>query len=176
MEQAVKKILFIGGIHGVGKGTVCDKIEVETKIKTISASSLLRWNEVSSIPGNKAVQDITDTQERLIRGMNQLTDSNYIIDGHFSLFDQDFIITKISKEVFQKINPVHLCVVVNQPNEIAKRLLERDHLVYDTFKLDEMQKIELEHAKNISIMLNVPLTIIENGDISELLEMIKKIY
>ena len=55
-----KQIVFIGGIHGVGKGTLCREIEKVIQVETISASDLLKWNEVSKEFGNKAVTNIND--------------------------------------------------------------------------------------------------------------------
>lgn len=58
-------IIFIGGIHGVGKGTVCKEIASKTDLVHITASQILKWDEISS-SDNKLVNNISSTQERLI--------------------------------------------------------------------------------------------------------------
>ena len=63
--ELTKNIIFIGGIHGVGKGTVCKEIASKTDLIHITASEILKWNEISS-SDNKFVNNISSTQERLI--------------------------------------------------------------------------------------------------------------
>jgi adenylate kinase len=171
-----RQVIFIGGIHGVGKGTICRELERHFLIETVSASELLKWSEVSKVPGNKAVQNISDTQERLISGFNQLKGSNYIIDGHFTLFDKDFNVIIVPDEVFQRIKPIHMCIIIDEPKEVAQRLLKRDGIIYDLNKLKDMQLMELDHAKYLSERMNTPLTIIKNGNIKSLLETLEKVY
>jgi len=38
-----KEIIFIGGIHGVGKGTLCKRIASDLNIIHLSASEVLKW-------------------------------------------------------------------------------------------------------------------------------------
>lgn len=109
-------------------------------------------------------------------GLAQLKGSDYILDGHFTLFDKDFNVTKVSDEVFKKIDSVHICIVIDDPIEVAKRLFKRDGIFYDSEKLNQMQMMELEHAKHLSNTLKTPLAIIKNGDIAELLEKIYRVY
>ena len=56
-----KNILFVGGIHGVGKGTICNRIEKFITIETVSASDLLKWSEVVKDSRSKTVQNIANT-------------------------------------------------------------------------------------------------------------------
>ena len=38
----MKNIIFIGGIHGVGKGTLCEKVCNDLNIRHLSASEVLK--------------------------------------------------------------------------------------------------------------------------------------
>ena len=40
-------LIFVGGIHGVGKGTICTEICSQTDLIHITASEVLKWNEIS---------------------------------------------------------------------------------------------------------------------------------
>lgn len=162
-----KKVFFIGGIHGVGKGTICKEISESIGIKDISASTLLKWEEVSEFPENKVVKDIPDTQQRLLNGINDLDNGCYLIDGHFTLFDSNYHITTVDIDVFYSMNPLSLAIVVNDVNIIAKRLLKRDGKEYDPNFLEKMQISEIEHAKKVSGKLDVPLFIIDNKEFCE---------
>ncbi len=171
-----KKIFFIGGIHGVGKGTICGKISDRININSIAASSLLKWKEVpESVDHNKKVNDIPDTQNRLLNGINQLNEGIYLVDGHFCLLDSDEKIVGVPFEIFNAMNPINLALIVQEPRIIAKRLYLRDGLDYDVNLISDMQETEITHAKMISDKLKIQLFIIENEDIELYVNEIKRL-
>jgi len=51
----MKNIIFIGGIHGVGKGTLCEKVCNDLNLLHLSASEVLKWEEISE-KENKLVE------------------------------------------------------------------------------------------------------------------------
>lgn len=71
--ELFENIIFIGGIHGVGKGTICKEIESKTDLIHITASQVLKWNEISA-SDNKLVENISSTQEKLIFGLKNLVE------------------------------------------------------------------------------------------------------
>ena len=62
-------IIFIGGIHGVGKGTLCERIESELGIVHLSASEVLKWKDFNVDSSDKRVADIDATQDRLLKNL-----------------------------------------------------------------------------------------------------------
>lgn len=170
----MKSIHFIGGIHGVGKGTICRGINQSLGITTISASTLLKWDQVSESPENKSVKDIPDTQNRLIKGIQNLENGIYLIDGHFTLFDAYYNITKIELEVFQAMSLFSLALVLNDPIVIAERLSQRDGMNYDYRLLQKMQNAEAEQAEFMSSKLKVPLFVIKNGEYGDFQNQLEK--
>ena len=58
----MKNIIFIGGIHGVGKGTLCEKVCNDLNLQHLSASEVLKWEEISE-KENKLVKDFSKFQE-----------------------------------------------------------------------------------------------------------------
>jgi len=40
-------IVFVGGIHGVGKSTICQHICRELNMEYLSASELSKWEEIN---------------------------------------------------------------------------------------------------------------------------------
>jgi adenylate kinase len=80
----LRDLIFIGGIHGLGKVTICRKICEQTDIVHITASEMLKWNEISK-PNNKKVVNIQNTQDRLITRLTNVLKNNerYLLDGHF---------------------------------------------------------------------------------------------
>lgn len=171
----MKNIIFIGGIHGAGKGTICKEIISKTNLIHLTASEVLKWNEISSSK-NKLVNDISSSQQRLIFGLKNLIkkDKNYLLDGHFCLLNSFGIPTKIDEETFSNINPKAIAVVIDYIENIAKRLEKRDNKKYDFRLLEKLQKMEIEYAKYISIKLSIPYLEIKNDDFTSLLKFIEQ--
>lgn len=163
-------ITFIGGIHGVGKGTCCDRLSEQTKFKHLTSSDVLRWNEIKEDTRNKNVSDINFTQERLIAGLREIIESRvqYILDGHFCLWNSTFEVEKIASKTFQDILPRAIAVVTRSPSEIQKNIEKRDGKVMDIQSLHDMQEVELDHAKHISDLIKVPFFEIKTDDTRDL--------
>ncbi len=167
-------IIFIGGIHGVGKGTICKEIVSKTDLIHITASEILKWNEISS-SDNKLVQNISSTQERLIYGIKNLieNDKQYLLDGHFCLLNSNGIPRKIDEKTFENINPKIISIVIDDIEKIVERLEKRDKKKYDIKILNELQKMEIEYAKYLSKRYSIPYIEIRNNDYKSLLNSIK---
>ncbi|MDN5201955.1 ATP-binding protein [Fulvivirgaceae bacterium BMA10] len=169
-----QNIIFIGGIHGVGKGNVCTKIQQKMDLEHLSASEVLKWSEVSPDTSNKLVKDISDTQDRLINRLKSLINPNkrYILDGHFCLFDAFGKIHKIPLTTFEKISPFVISVVTSDVEIVNERLRKRDGKSYSQNILNEMQETEIDQAVSIANSLNIPFFIIKNDDSSELVKFL----
>ncbi|MBV2196642.1 MAG: AAA family ATPase [Flavobacterium sp.] len=168
----MKNIIFIGGIHGSGKGTICKKICERRDFVHLTASQILKWGEISS-QAEKKVQDIDDMQSRLLYGLNKIVESDktYLLDGHFCLFNSAGIVTKIPSETFANINPRLVLVVVDDCVEIKNRLEKRDNKYYDLNVLENMQEVELSYSNEIASILGVQHYIIEKGNIDNILNL-----
>ena len=162
-------ILFVGGIHGVGKGTICTKLAAKYGFQHLTASEVLKWNEISDRI-NKRVQDITSTQERLISNLNSIVkqDETYLLDGHFALLNSQGVPEKIQDSTFERINPTAVILLTDEPERILGRLNKRDNSGYALETLEEMQEMEIEHADHITKKLNIPLIKVKNNDVHAL--------
>jgi len=169
----MENIIFIGGIHGVGKGTICKEIASKTDLIHITASEILKWNEISS-SDNKLVNNISSTQERLINGLKNLikNDKKYLLDGHFCLLNSNGIPCKIDEDTFDSINPKIISIVIDDIGKIVDRLEKRDNKKYDIKILDELQKMEIEYAKYLSKKYSIAYIEIRNNDYKSLLNSI----
>lgn len=168
-------IAFIGGIHGVGKSTICNYICNETGLTYLSASELIKWKELNNNGANKKVENIVHTQDRLITGLEVTIDQNnkYLLDGHYSLLNRSGLVTKIPVETFRKINPYSLNLIIENVAEIKERLEKRDERIYEYDLLDEMQSIEISYAKELSDVLKVALNICNSKDVSTIIKSLK---
>lgn len=164
-------IVFIGGIHGVGKSTICNKICQELKIEYLSASSVLKWQEINNDLNNKKIKDVNENQDRLIFGLTNLIkkDIYYLLDGHYCLLNNDNEIVNIPLNTFKSIKPISLNVIVGEIDEIKTNLENRDNKSYDYNLLEEMQEQELLYAKQLSQRFGLKLNVGSKNDYSEIL-------
>ena len=107
MHHMLDNIAFIGGIHGVGKSTICRHICDELKLEYLSASELIKWKDINEDAQNKKVNNIPVTQDLLILGLtnNIQKDKSYILDGHYCLLNEENEIVNISLDTFKLTNP-----------------------------------------------------------------------
>ena len=168
-----ENIYFIGGIHGVGKGIICKEIAYKTKLIHITASQVLKWEEISN-NDNKLVKNINSSQDRLIKGLKNLIkkDEIYLLDGHYCLLNSDGIPCRIDEDIFDQINPKAITIVIDDVEEIAKRLESRDGKVYSIKILNELQQMEIEYAKYLSDKYSIPYIEIKDGNYTQLMENI----
>jgi adenylate kinase len=168
-----KNIIFVGGIHGVGKGTICKEISLNTGLTHLTASQILKWEEISE-DGNKLVENISSTQDRLIKGLKNLVkkEEKYLLDGHFCLLNSDGIPNRIDEDTFDQINPKVIAIVIDDVKKITKRLKARDGKIYDIKVLNELQQMEIEYAKYLSNKYSVPYIEIKDGNYTQLMEII----
>jgi adenylate kinase len=169
----MKNIIFVGGIHGVGKGTICNEIALKTGLIHITASQILKWEEISD-GDNKLVKNIASTQSRLIKGLKNLIkkDEKYFLDGHFCLLNSDGIPSRIDENTFDQINPKAIVIVIDDVKNIVKRLEARDGIRYDVEILNELQQMEIEYAKYLSDKKSIPYIEIINGNYNQLINFI----
>lgn len=174
----LNNITFIGGIHGVGKSTICRQICDEVKLEYLSASELIKWKDINKDAQNKKVKNIPATQDRLIIGLTNTVqkDKSYLLDGHYCLLNSENEIVNIPLDTFKSINPISLNIILGDINEINDRLEKRDNRPYDQDLLTRMQESELNYARHLSKTLGVTLTIGTPKDFSELLSSLLKIF
>lgn len=165
------KIAFIGGIHGVGKSTICQQICSELDLEYLSASELIKWAEINDDIKNKKVKDIPDIQNRLVLGLTNIVQKGktYLLDGHYCLLNSNNEVVNVPVETFQKINPFSLNLILGDIAEIKKRLEARDNRYYDYSLLEHLQNEEFIYAKYLSKELGISLNVGTQNDYSELL-------
>jgi adenylate kinase len=169
----MEKIIFIGGIHGVGKGTLCEKIASQLDLTHLSSSKLIKWAEISS-DKNKTVENIDETQNRLTSALNSFTKEKkeYLLDGHFCLLNSNNIPTVVPTETFIKINPIAIIIATEKEEIIQQRLKNRDNISNDLELLRKFQMKEIERGREIAKKMNIEI-IISKGSLEEVILFIK---
>jgi len=171
-----KNIVFVGGIHGVGKGHFCQKIRLGVGFEYLSASEVINWSKIKENPHDKRVDDIKHTQELLIEGLKARVEAKkqYLLDGHFCLFNAEGKINKVPKETFRKIAPRLLITVTKPPEVILQQQKNRAGLVYELSTLQRMQEIEIAYSEELSQALDIPLIIIKDQAPTVVINQIKQ--
>lgn len=158
-------MIFIGGIHGVGKTRFCKEAYDLTGIPSYSASSLISDGKGVHFPVNKNIQGIDDNQLVLISAINGLKASSnrFLIDGHFCLLDQSGHVVRINKNTFLAIAPDGILVLTEDPTVIAERRLARDGVYSNLSEIMEFQHEEITYAQELAMDMNIPIAIV-SGD------------
>lgn len=164
-------IIFVGGIHGVGKSTVCKLVSEKIELEYLSASDVLKWRDIKPDYKDKNVEDIDFTQDRLILGLNEAVkkDKRYLLDGHFCLFNATGEVSRIPLKTFTEIRPILVCSVLGDPADVAQRLNTRDSKKYNLDMLHSMQEEGRLYGSIIARTLEIPYIEISNSQ-SHILE------
>ena len=159
--MTARNIIFIAGIHGVGKTQLCNEICNRLKIEYVNAGELIRRSKREEATIRKKVGNIHQNQEALILALDDYlkADIFYLLDGHFCLIKEGDKIEKIPASVFEQINPLAVVLLKDNIDAIKGRLAKRDQFNYEFDLLRDLQNIEIEHAENICKIYNLPLLI-----------------
>ena len=139
-----RQIIFVSGVHGVGKTTLCKKIASRYKIEHFSASNLIAKEKAEEHLQNKQVENITGNQDFLVTAINKYfkNETWYLLDGHFCLLNKNNEITKIPYSTYEGICPRAIILLVDEPENIYTRLNSRDSIKHDLSLLRSFQEQE----------------------------------
>lgn len=154
-------MIFISGVHGVGKSYFCDLVKKELGVETFTASQLIEKKKNAVFGSDKRINNIDDNQRLLVEALEELktTDSYFILDGHFCLLDVEGKIKRIPRETFEELNPSSIVLLTEKPEVISERREKRDGLKVEVSEIREFQDAEIVYAHEIANQLGVELMI-----------------
>ncbi|NMF86006.1 ATP-binding protein [Nodosilinea sp. P-1105] len=164
-----RKIIFVAGVHGVGKTTLCNALATQFEIEHFSASNLIAKEKEEEHFRSKQVGNIAGNQDHLVVAINKyLNDINwYLLDGHFCLLNKDNEITQIPYSTYEGIDPSAILVLIDKPENVHARLNSRDSIRYDLALFRSFQEQEILYAEYVRNKLHIPYLMsnpIENQD------------
>jgi adenylate kinase len=164
------KVVFVGGIHGVGKSTLCERVAAANDFVHVTASAIIRDAGLKTrLPKEKMVRDVVANQALLLGGFLKLrstcTSKGILLDGHFALTTHEGVSERVPIDVFGALQVSSLICLQDSPGAIASRLNMRDGSTGGEDFLSEFQRLELNHAAEVSRELGLRLTIIQAFDI-----------
>lgn len=171
----MKKIIFVCGVHGAGKGTLCRALSARLGIRTYSASDIIKSSS-NYIESSKFTSSAKDNQSALIKGLNRISDNSLLLDGHFCLLSKKASIVDIDFETFHAIAPSVVIYVYASVEEIYRRLLARDGTSPSLSTITELQYREKERAIQFTQERGIIYVSYSSGDsIDELFRVIRNI-
>jgi adenylate kinase len=157
VNSKIPPVHFIGGIHGVGKTTFAAAISNTTGLQCQSAGTLIKCHRNTTQGESKQVKNVQRNQNLLLEAIEALhLTAPLLLDGHFCLLTNDNSITQIPFDTFADLNLKSITVVTDAPENIRRRLAERDGTNYDSDLLRRFQSSELAWAEEIGHRLQIP--------------------
>lgn len=173
----MRKLVFVGGIHGVGKTTICRKFSNNYNLTYLSASEIISKVKKEEFTKSKKIDNIDENQNLLIDALNEypLTDGWIILDGHFCLLDKNGVVKRIPNQTFVELSPKAIIVFTDNVEKISNRLKERDETAFDVHSLQKFQTEEMEYSSWVAKRLNVPYFVCNPSEnIESLYSFVKK--
>lgn len=149
------KIIFVAGIHGVGKTTFCKKKGFKN---VYIASELIK--KYKSLDG-KLTDKIPNNQDILVKAVKEIKQEQIYLDGHFSLLDLDEKIVILPFQLYKILGINEIILLTSKIFKIQERLKKRDGKIYSLDLLEEFQNSEIRQAKLVAQKLDIKLNIIE---------------
>lgn len=152
-------MIFVCGVHGVGKDLYCEKLSADKGIPFYSAGNL-----ISYIKKDKKVDCVDKNQNILIEKVSQLEKSgqNIILAGHCCLINGEGSVERIGLKVFKKMNISEIIVLTLTPERIVFNLKKRDNQEWDINFVKSFQEEEIKYSKEISEILGIGYHIVNN--------------
>ena len=164
------KIVFVGGVHGVGKSFLSEPAAQRLGIRYASASRLIREEcNAANWDVNKRVGDIDSNQQALISAVQRLIvkEGRLILDGHFVLRDTSGGYSAIQQDVFRELRCAGLILLLAEIDVLMTRLTNRGDLSWTKASLEEFASAETSRAAVISGALDIPLLVLHTPTVDE---------
>ena len=171
-------VIFLAGVHGVGKGFLGAPVASSMGIAHLTASQLIREEKGQATWGlDKKTSDLDDNQLALIRAVAQrrLTHPSILLDGHFVLRDAQGVLTPLATSVFKELHLTGVILLTEEENIIASRLALRDKGTSDVQAISELAPAELTHAQTVCTELELPLVKIHAPTLASLTDAVTRL-
>ena len=159
------KNVFVAGVHGVGKSSMCDEYAKKHGTNHKTASQLIKGAKEDAVSKKtKTVKNITGNQELLITAVSKIRASgeNLLLDGHFVLMNDKYELTPLPTKVFSDLSIDAVIAVYDQPELIEFRTKNRDGKSISSKLIEDFQNLELARAEEISKELGIPFAKIQS--------------
>lgn len=153
--------LFVAGVYGVGKSTLCDQLSHALQIPYFSASDLISKVNGEQYGSNKTVTDKYSNQDILVmETQRELQKSpRILLAGHFCIFTKENRVDRLPDSVFSRLSIKRLLLLDADTETIISNLSSRDKRQYTYQQILELQHAELTAANEIAKQIDCDLHI-----------------
>jgi adenylate kinase len=151
-------IVFVGGIHGVGKTYLGAPTAKHLGIRHATASQLIREERgLQSWGADKRVKGIDENQAALISATNRLRSGGQklLLDGHFVLRGATGELNEIAPQVFRDLKIGAVLLLHASVDVVFERLQARGDTSWTESELHMLTEREEAHARRVSADLDV---------------------
>jgi adenylate kinase len=171
-------LIFLAGVHGVGKGFLGAPAASTLGISHFTASQIIREEKGQVTWGaDKKTADLDDNQSALIRGVTRkrLTCREVLLDGHFVLRNSEGRLTPLEKFVFKELQLAGVVLLTEETQIIVDRIERRDGCKIDASEIFELAEAEYTHARKVCDELKIPIEIVHSPTENTICEAIIRI-
>lgn len=170
----MSSIVFLAGIHGVGKGTFARNLSNQLGLSHFSASDLIKAQKLAPVDEKKTVIDPERNQNYLLEAVKHIetVHQHFVLDGHFTLW-QNQTTFEIPISVFEELPIAGIVLLTEQPTIIASRLMNRDGTPWDEDLIKQRQAKEVERANYVRSSLKTPMLTIQSSQYESAIEWIR---
>lgn len=162
MNNPPTPVIFIGGVHGVGKTTFSKSLSDTLKIPSFTAGDLIRAHRARPVTEDKRVGDISGNQDALVEAIRLLGISTPILlDGHYCLLDANAAVSEVPIRTFQQLTLCVSLVIRDDPALIRERLQQRDSKDYDLDLIAAFQDAEIAWSQKVAAILKIPIALFD---------------
>lgn len=151
--------LFVAGVYGVGKSTLCKQLSEALHIPFFSAGDLISKINGEQYGANKAVSDKYNNQDILsIEVHSQLKNNpRIILAGHFCIFTKDNQVDHLPEAVFQELVITKILLLESNTEKLLSNLSLRDKRRYTYQQILALQQAEQAMSKRIAAQIGCEL-------------------
>lgn len=152
-------VIFIAGAYGVGKSTLCNKLNNLLNIPAFSSGDLISKKNGEKYGTNKVVKDKDYSQQLLIDAVNKIiiNSPKLILAGHFCIFNSTNGVEILPEFVYREIHLSKIILLEANADIIIDNLQHRDNKKYSLKEIKILSDTENLQAKKIAKELNIPL-------------------
>ena len=155
-------LVFLGGIYGSGKSTLCSRTASLLSAVHLKASDLAAHTTRGFADEGKAVDNIPANQERVLANLERHRGATELIllDGHFCIYNRALEIEDVATTVFLRMRP-DLLILVDVPPSVAwQRLQKREQAQFNVERLTHLAERERLNASRVAALMNLSLEVL----------------
>lgn len=168
-------VIFLTGVHGVGKGYLGAPVAKSLGIDHFTASQLIREERGRATWGaDKRVGEVDDNQSALIRAVRhrRAAGQDILLDGHFVLRGTSGELVRLGNDVFGDLQLSGVVLLTEDAQTIADRLIGRDGIATNPESIAELAAEVYAHVHEVCCELKVPLTVLHSANLKMLTEAV----